>query len=69
MATMSELIAQGVIRMRLPMWNSYAYAEPNPTGPWAKLYDVGAGIGDGEPMSVLIGMCNQDDRWQPYTLP
>ncbi len=62
---MTQLIGRGVTRMRLPFWNEHAYAEPNETGPWAKVYDVGAGIGGGEPMSVLIGTCDDDNRWEP----
>lgn len=64
MATMSELISQGVTRMRLPSWNQHAYAEPRPAGPWADVYDVMAGIGGGDPVPVLIGECDRDSRWE-----
>ena len=68
MATMSELVAQGYITMRLPFWNQYAYARPNTVGPWAKIYDVAAGVGTGKPIARLIGECDLDDRWEPCYL-
>jgi hypothetical protein len=63
--TMTALIEQGHARMRLPFWNEFAYAAPRETGPWADVYDVGAGIGGGAPVPVLIGMCDEDNRWEP----
>jgi len=66
---MIELIDRGVTRMRLPFWNQHAYAEPNLIGPWAKIYDVTAGIGGGEPISMLIGECDLDTRWEPIAAP
>jgi hypothetical protein len=65
--TMTELISQGVMKMRLPMWNEHAYAVPRPEGPWADLYDVLHGVGGGEPVPVLIAMCDEDPRWEPVT--
>jgi len=59
MATVSDLIEQGVLRMRLPHWNATAYLEPRDIGPWADLYDVGTQT------PVLIGQCDLDDRWIP----
>lgn len=50
MSTMTELISQGVEKMRLPAWNKHAFVVPRPEGPWADLYDAGAGIGGGEPV-------------------
>lgn len=64
MATMSELIDQGVNKMRLPIWRT-AYAIPNEIGPWAKIYDVLAGIGEGEPIDMLIGQCDLHTDWEP----
>lgn len=69
MATMSELISRNVTRMRLPFWNPHAYAEPRPAGPWADIYDVTAGIGEGSPVPVLIGECDKDNRWEPVSGP
>lgn len=66
MATMTELYDQGVRKMRLPFWNKHAYAVPRPEGPWADVYDVGAGIGGGDPIPMLVGQCDQDDRWEPF---
>jgi hypothetical protein len=61
---MTELAGQGVRRMRLPAWNEHAFAVPRAEGPWADLYDVGAGIGNGEPVPVLIAKCDEDPRWE-----
>lgn len=61
---MSQLIDQGVQRMRQPHWQ-LGYAEPRETGPWADVYDVGAGIGGGQPLAVLIGQCDEHDNWEP----
>lgn len=58
MATVSELMAQGVCRMRLPFWNEHAYVEPREVGPWADLHDVGSQL------PVLISECDQDNRWE-----
>ncbi len=69
MSTMTELADRGVGKMRLPMWNEHAFAVPRPEGPWADLYDAGAGIGGGEPVPVLIAMCDADSRWEPYRGP
>ena len=55
--------------MRLPHWNRHAYVQPRAEGPWADLYDVGAGIGGGEPLAVLIAQCDQDDRWERAASP
>lgn len=62
---MTELIDQGCARMRLPIWNPFAYAVPRRVGPWVDLYDLGQGIGGGMPMPLLIGFCDQDNRWEP----
>jgi hypothetical protein len=64
-STMTELISQEARRMRLPGWNDEAYAEPRLDGPWADLYDIGAGIGGGSPVTVLIVDCDMDSRWEP----
>ena len=63
--TVTQLASQGVTRMRLPSWNEHAYLHPRPEGPWADLYDVLAGIGGGNPVPVLIAVCDEDNRWEP----
>jgi hypothetical protein len=65
MSTMTELCDRGIRKMRLPMWNEHAFAVPRPEGPWADIYDVGAGIGSGDPVPVLIAVCDEDTRWKP----
>ena len=64
MSTVSELLAQGHTRMRLPMWAT-AYAEQWGNGPWMHIYDICNGIYIGDPVAVLIIECDQDDRWEP----
>ena len=51
---------QGVDTMRLPFWNSYAYAKVSANDSCAVIYDV-----IGEPFPVLITECDKDDRWVP----
>jgi len=59
--TMSQLYETGHRRMQLDFWRDGSYAEPREVGPWADLYDR-----DGNKFrAVLIGMCDQDDRWIP----
>jgi hypothetical protein len=60
MSTMTELTDQGCRMMRLPGWNEHAYAAPRRSGPWADIYDAGAG-----PVPVLIAECDEDNRWEP----
>lgn len=62
---MSDLIDAGVSKMRLPQW-AVGYAVPREAGPWVDIYDVNAGIGSGAPIAILIGVCDQDDRWEPF---
>lgn len=62
---MSELIEQGITKMRLPGWNEHAYAVPRPTGPWADVYDVMEGVGGGTPTCRLIGECDCYTTWEP----
>lgn len=61
---MTELINEGVTKMRLPNWR-VAYAVPRSEGPWADVFDVEAGIGSGDPIPVLIGQCNGYHTWEP----
>ena len=58
MATVTELLEQGVKRMRLPFWNDFAYIEPRAEGPWADIHDV-----DGSVTPFLIAECDRDNRW------
>ena len=67
--TMTELYKTGVSRMRLPKWNQHAYVEIPDEGPWAKLFDVLAGIGGGEPIPVLIAECDLETGWEPASPP
>lgn len=68
------LVAAGHCRLRLPFWNEHAYIEPDvlpagQIGPWCSVYDVGAGVGGGEPLRILTLVVDQDDRWEPYFGP
>lgn len=65
MNTASELSKQGTRKMRLPNWNEHAYLEVSEDGPWAKLFDVLAGIGGGEPIPMLIADCDRHKNWEP----
>jgi hypothetical protein len=62
---MTELIEQGVTRMRLPFFNPWAYAEPRSEGPWADIYDSALGVTPGGPVPILIAQCDMYDTWQP----
>jgi hypothetical protein len=60
----TELRARGIKKMRLPRWNEHAYLEVPDAGPWARLFDVGAGIGGGQPIPMLLVDCDRHHDWE-----
>lgn len=48
---------------RLPFWNEHAYAvfPARADGPWVEVFDVLHGVGNGDPVKVLITDCDRDD--------
>jgi hypothetical protein len=67
MSTASQLAEQGIEKMRLPNWNEHAYLYVPSDGPWAKLYDVLAGIGGGQPIPILLIDADRHDNWVPVS--
>jgi hypothetical protein len=65
-----DAFAEGITKVRLPMWAEGAYLETEGGDygmrPWATLYDVAGqqALSTG-PQKVLV-VADTDDTWQPY---
>ena len=63
--TIKEAIEKKISKLRLPIWNEFAYIELNLLdngfcGPWVKLHDVS---GDTQ---ILVSALNDEDRFEAY---
>jgi len=68
MTTLSDLIAQGHTKARLPRWNDFAYVQVTPDQwPGVLVFDLLAGIGSGHPIPMSVAECDQHNDWQGLT--
>ncbi|HEY4388542.1 MAG TPA: hypothetical protein VGN34_29170 [Ktedonobacteraceae bacterium] len=66
MSTIHQLFEQGIRKIRLPIWNKFAYielleAEPGVCAPWCKLYDIGC-PGRELPLSQI--QSDEYEKWE-----
>jgi hypothetical protein len=62
---LQEAFQQGILKVRLPVWNRYAYIEILPLGngymgPWVKLWDV---FTPGEMLPAFQADCDEFEAW------
>jgi hypothetical protein len=70
MSTIHQLFEQGVRKIRLPIWNKFAYielleAEPGVRAPWCKLYDIGC---PGKDLPTCTVHSDEYEAWNPSSI-